>query len=604
MPPLTRQQTFGSVRSWWSNSNPNLRGPTINLHAAAKPLMKLLYNRQTLEFISTIDHSIPLSARDAEIYGSYLSCEYVSVSTKSAILEDLYRRAHFEHDALVVHAHIFDDILKLREGPMWDVHSILLRLTEHDATAAATCGSLVALLCDSDVPQVIDGALWVLFQAPEIKFPSVTTGVSVEVKLLDRLSDMLEDSSTLDSSHQGWILQIISKLVSHESTAIAVVEAKLLDRLLDMLEDSSTAEWDQQWILRIISNLASHESTSIAVYIFPMLENLVSHESTAMAVVRMLPLDLLGTLWHKGFEDIAPIDVLASRLKVLVTTNLLSAQHKATVEATSSSLVAIFCDSDIPQVVDGTLWLLSRIPQIKFPLATCEISVEAKLLDRLLDMLKDSSTATWRYPVIFQMISQLALHNESSAVAIVEANILNSMEKLLRSRPTDRYEHIFRMLKNLVFHGSTTSAVLDMHLYDLLATLWRGGPPSLTLSVINLLARIARWREGAEGVVNAKLLNDIVYELHSLNDGIRLSTCGLLRRLVGHESTVQAVVAIVPRNDIVALSSHWDDEIRQCGAEILRILDPTSRTIGGEFHWSTTWTLGKGRDIARRETRT
>jgi hypothetical protein len=80
-------------------------------------------------------------------------CEYVSASTKSAILEDLYQRAYSEHDALVVHAHIFNDILKLLEGPvamdtrMWEeVQPILRRLAERDATAPATCGSLVALL--------------------------------------------------------------------------------------------------------------------------------------------------------------------------------------------------------------------------------------------------------------------------------------------------------------------------------------------------------------------------------------------------------------------------------------------------------------------------
>ncbi|KAJ7275952.1 hypothetical protein C8J57DRAFT_1590226 [Mycena rebaudengoi] len=651
MPLLTRQQTLESLSSWWSDRNPNLRGPTINIHAAAKPLMKLLYNRQALEFIGKID-GMPLSAKDAEIYGRYLSCEYVSVSTKSAILEDLYRRAHFEHDALVVQAHIFDDILKLCEGPitedtrMWDVHSILLRLTEHDATAAATCGSLVALLCDSVVPQINDGALWVLFQAPEIKFPSVTTGVSVEVKLLDRLSDMLEDSFTLDSAHQGWILQIISKLVAHESTAIAVVEAKLLDRLLDMLKDSSTAEWDQQWILRIISNLASHESTAIAVVgantLNTMLENLVSHESTAMAVVRMLPLDLLGTLWRKSFEDIAPIDVLASRLKVLVTTNLLSAQHKATAEATSSSLVAIFCDSDIPQVVDGTLWLLSRVPHIKFPPVITGVSVEAKLLDHIADMLKAPNTPKWRYLLIFQMLSYRAPH-ESSARVMMEQNVPNSMKKLLRSRPTDLYPYIFPILENLASHESTAMAVIRMLPFDLLGTLWRksvddtvpidvlasrlevlvtsrllmaprqataeatcnslvalvwllmghygyylvfpisssrrsqleylwrqGCSPALrTCSKFRIPQKgtiqcIARWQEGAEGVVTAKSLDNIRAGLNSRDVDIRLSTCELLRALIEHESTVQAVVAIVSREYVQALSRFASVQPRYC----------------------------------------
>ena len=69
MPPLTRQQTLESVRSWWSDSN--APGPTINLHAAAKPLMRFMYHRQALGFIKE-NHGHPLSMEAMEIYQSYL----------------------------------------------------------------------------------------------------------------------------------------------------------------------------------------------------------------------------------------------------------------------------------------------------------------------------------------------------------------------------------------------------------------------------------------------------------------------------------------------------------------------------------------------------
>jgi hypothetical protein len=70
MPPLTRQETRTSIYSWWSDSNPLLKGPTINLHAAAKPLMKRMYHRQALEFIKK-NRGHPLSATTLEIYASY-----------------------------------------------------------------------------------------------------------------------------------------------------------------------------------------------------------------------------------------------------------------------------------------------------------------------------------------------------------------------------------------------------------------------------------------------------------------------------------------------------------------------------------------------------
>jgi hypothetical protein len=70
MPPLTRQDTRTSVFSWWSNSNPLLNGPTVNLHAAAKPLMKWMHHRQALEIIRQNQGS-PLSTATLDTYWSY-----------------------------------------------------------------------------------------------------------------------------------------------------------------------------------------------------------------------------------------------------------------------------------------------------------------------------------------------------------------------------------------------------------------------------------------------------------------------------------------------------------------------------------------------------
>jgi hypothetical protein len=127
----------------------------------------------------------------------------------------------------------------------------------------------------------------------------------------------------------------------------------------------------------------------------------------------------------------------------------------------------------MPQVVDGALWLLSRVREIKFPpvIYTTGVSVEAKLLDHIVNMLEAPYTAKLRYLAIFQILSHLALH-ESGAVAIVEANILNSVEKLLRSRSIKTYPHLFPILENLVSYESTAMAVVQMVPLDLLATLW------------------------------------------------------------------------------------------------------------------------------------
>ncbi|KAJ7236323.1 hypothetical protein C8J57DRAFT_1479216 [Mycena rebaudengoi] len=426
MPPLTRQQTFGSLRSWWSDNNPNLRGPTINLHTAAKPLMKLMYDQQALEFVRN-NRGIPLTSTAAEVYGSYLSCEYVSVSTKSAMLEDIFWRAHSAPEALVVQSNMFHDILKLFEVAV-----------TMDTTMSETVWLVLRILALSNSRQA-------------------TSGVSVEEKLLGRLLDMLKDSSTTERHYQ--IMEILSDLACHESTAVAVVKAG---------------------VLNYVEKLLKSPPTGLHLQIYLMLERLVSHESTAMAVLRLLPLDLLGTHRGKIIDDTIPIDTLTRWWEGLVTAKLMDAPHNATAEATCSSLVAVLCytafifaisDSPLRQVVDGALWALSDVPRLKFPpFITGVVSVEAKLLARLLDMLEDSSSAEPHHWRILQIISNLTLF-ESAAVAVVEANTLKYLEKPLRSLTL--CEETCWILGNLASHKSTASAVLNIHLYDLLATLWR-----------------------------------------------------------------------------------------------------------------------------------
>ncbi|KAK7033418.1 hypothetical protein R3P38DRAFT_3504365 [Favolaschia claudopus] len=96
MNPLSRQPSRLSVLSWWSNSNPNLENSaTINLHAAAKPLMRFLYHRQAITTVRK-NSGKPLTSEMLEIYASYLPWDYVSVSTKTMILSVL--NSHIEHD--------------------------------------------------------------------------------------------------------------------------------------------------------------------------------------------------------------------------------------------------------------------------------------------------------------------------------------------------------------------------------------------------------------------------------------------------------------------------------------------------------------------------
>ncbi|KAK7016347.1 hypothetical protein R3P38DRAFT_1402892 [Favolaschia claudopus] len=92
MASLARQSSPSSVHSWWSDSNPNLQSPaTINLHTVAKPLEKYFYHRQAVNMMKK-KRQQPLDGELLEIYASYLPWKFVSMATKTMILDELGSR--------------------------------------------------------------------------------------------------------------------------------------------------------------------------------------------------------------------------------------------------------------------------------------------------------------------------------------------------------------------------------------------------------------------------------------------------------------------------------------------------------------------------------
>ncbi|KAJ7232576.1 hypothetical protein C8J57DRAFT_1578930, partial [Mycena rebaudengoi] len=553
MPPLTRQQTLESLSSWWSDRNPNLRGPTINIHAAAKPLMKLLYNRQALEFIGKID-----GCGDLRKLPTMRICLGVDEERHSG---GSFPESTGEYDTLAEAT-----LLNARHsGPMtrqqtfgsvrswWSDRNPHLRGSTINLHAAAK--PLMKLLYDRQALEFARNNRDILLSAVDaeiygsyLSYMRICLGVDkeyhsgvswraqaeydtlAEATLLNDIAGMLEAPGSLERPYSK-IFEIISCLALHESSARVVVEQNVLNSLEKLLR--------------------SHP-IDLYKHIFPILESLASHESTVMAVVHMLPLDVLGTLWREnvdGGHRAAPIDPWWEHLLI---TKLLGAPHKAVAEATCSSLVTLplifaISDSGISQVVDGALWALSRVPHLKFPPVTTGLYVEEKLLDHISDMLKALNTPKWRYLLIFQMLSHLALH-ESSATVIVERNVPNSIEKLLRSRPTDLYQHIFPILGSLVSHESTAMAVIRMLPLDLFGSLWRDSGISQVVDGALWALSCAphlKFPPVTTGLyVEAKLLDHISDMLKALNTPKwrYLLIFQILSHLVLHESSARVIV--------------------------------------------------------------
>ncbi|KAJ7799398.1 hypothetical protein B0H14DRAFT_1707037 [Mycena olivaceomarginata] len=136
MPPLTRSE---SIHSWWSDSNHP--GPTLNLHALAKPLMRLMYHRQALQFMKK-NRDIPLTSTTIEIYLSYLEYKYVGASTKVKMLEYIAKKPIREDDAhavahsILAQSNVLDLFLQASDAQM-QIHAcdVLVNLVLNTSSA-------------------------------------------------------------------------------------------------------------------------------------------------------------------------------------------------------------------------------------------------------------------------------------------------------------------------------------------------------------------------------------------------------------------------------------------------------------------------------------
>ncbi|KAJ7479280.1 armadillo-type protein [Mycena latifolia] len=227
MPSLARQPTRESIHSWWSDRN--LPGPTINLHAAAKPLMRFMYGRQALAFIKT-QRWIPLSKEAMEIYASYLAYgtvllfKYVSPSTKTAILGELERRATSPYDArAVVDSAVLNLVHELLGSPNAMVRRSTCRLLGklvRDPTVATvlgttSCVDLVAILRDTNL-EVLESAMYALSRITQ--WPDGAQAV-LTAKILDYFESLLASPNT---QVRRLACTTLGHLTYHGPTAVVV----------------------------------------------------------------------------------------------------------------------------------------------------------------------------------------------------------------------------------------------------------------------------------------------------------------------------------------------------------------------------------------------
>ncbi|KAJ6559450.1 armadillo-type protein [Mycena vulgaris] len=486
MPLLTRQRTLESVLSWWSDSN--RPGATIDLHAAAKPLMKWMYHRQALDFIKK-NHDLPLSEETLQIYSNYLGWKYVPHSTKIAILTELTLRASSEEDArALVHSGLLYVLPQLSEERSWGIAKLLLEhLGRHGSTTVATCATLVDLIrASSTVLLVVElEALCNIAGSPD----GAEAAMDAIQKVLDHVAKLLR-LPTLQPS----VLTMVTTLAGHKSTGKTT--CKHLVSLLCEGNIGSPAE-----IIDALSDVA------------------LSHDG-GLACIDAKLVDHVGEL----------LQLPNCKLPTLRMVRRLGRAYTLSMNvATCEQLVALLYDTD-SDVQDDALEILCGIthsPQ------GAQAAIDAKILDRVVGLLESPNCRLPTLNMVRRLPDNYKLFMDITACKYLVA--------LLDDSDVDVQEGAVAILCNITHLTHGARAAMDAKVLDHISAPFASGDTDVQTWTSMMLEHLASNPDMA-----AATCERLVVFLSDENDNVRYGAVAALseisKSIVGARAAADARV--------------------------------------------------------------
>ncbi|KAJ7759267.1 armadillo-type protein [Mycena metata] len=330
MPPLQRQRTRESLLSWWSDSNSV--GATIPLHTFAKPLSKLLHNRQASGLVRKYRNS-PLSKESLGVFSAYLvldlyflfsqrelivsSFKGISSATRSAVLEDLIRRTQQETEARAfAEANILPFLMELLETREENILRGTCRLLRIIASWPSLIHDfqyldlrpLFILLRHSDTVIRQDALYtWARVVSPEILLDLVnrlleSPDVDVVMSKCKLLQDTFKHQSALQISTSS-VEMLSLKLVTFLNHEDVRVQSGISDALVTLVYPWAQAVGADNFLCLAQKLLESSWDNSIIQWTCQLLEDAFEHQSAfqiSASSVEMLSSKLLTFLNHEN----------------------------------------------------------------------------------------------------------------------------------------------------------------------------------------------------------------------------------------------------------------------------------------------------------------
>ncbi|KAF7360406.1 hypothetical protein MVEN_00770500 [Mycena venus] len=586
MNPLTRQDTRPSIHSWWSDSNPGLRGPTINLHAVAKPLMRRMYHRQVLEFIRENCDS-PLSRDVLETYSSYFPWDYVSHGTKIAILSELTNRTESDVEACaVVDSPVFYHIAQMLRWPDIETRRascVLLRnLASHECTVPAILElnlleqlvSLVGEEEDSELTQVAQEALCHIAQRDGAQ-------AIVESPVLDHVLGLLESPR---GAVRGRACDLVEKFAQHDSTLPAILKSKACVLLMSLWldEDFGVAQSAEDALSCIAQRLEDAPAVDVKTldHVLVLLES-SNPDVKRWACSRMEVFSRRESTLSAMLESEACVRMMS----------LLRHEHPGVIW---SAQIALSCISrmldDAPAIVEKMLervldlikssdpkvrkWACDRVGGLARHESSLPAILGSRACEWLVSLLSDEHPGVIRSARnALSRVSQML----DNAPAIV-SKVLNRIWDLIESPNPEVRRWACDRVGGLARHESTLPTILESKACVGLVSLLCDTHSDIIWSALSVLTDIARKLEGAQAIVKSKVLDVIFALLESSYLEVRQQAWILIGTLVCYESIL---LTVLESKAFVRLLSLLQDAHPQVVQSVIKALSQIAEKLDG-----------------------
>ncbi|KAJ7211761.1 armadillo-type protein [Mycena pura] len=602
---MDRPATPHSTHSWWSDSNST--GATISLHAAAKPLMKLMYDQQARGLIKR-DRGTPLSRTSLEIYSSYLTYKHIFSRTRTLILRELDGRATLEADArsmadfLTSNPHLVAELLECSDS---EVRGLTCMILGHLARHNSIMVTVLALDCCVQIVPLDVRVRWSAIHAI-LALSSWKDGsrAIVSASLLDELPHLLESS---DTSARKWACTIVGNVASHQVIP-AVLLATLCVRIVSLLSDKDVDIVGSA--LYALSQITSGSDGIQVVMMVNVLEYIPGLLFSQDATVKTSVFRIIQNLLLSSNPS-------AKKGTCEMLGNITSSNHDYPFLALLDLKPCVSClgekDATIRRAALYALANISRWP------GGAEATLDTNVLDKLTGLLDldDTATQKWMCTLLANLalkctlISSWTVDNTSELVSYlrtdpqdvnvhrtkiyalstiasvpnvplnaVDANMLNRMLDLLDFPDPKIKLQTCDMVGNLASHRSLCSAILESKPCPKLVALLSHEVAGVRQSAAHAMACICRWPEGAEAVVDATALNHVQDMLDLPDSDMRISTCDMLGNMACHRSTGLAILQLIPYRKIVSLLS--DQNPRVCRSAVYALWKISGWVHGAE----------------------